>query len=509
MIRFKLTADKQWLQLIDFDDLLEQRQVEIHFLKKVKNHWLYEKKGWNGEINFFFRGKYLAVGLWGELVKMGKEHNIEIKIDGLEDLFYDITPEEFQNWVDEFFVGSDRQPRDYQVDAAYKMLRYSVSVQELATNAGKTLMTFMVVAYMLQHKIANKIMVIVPNTNLANQMQEDFADYEKHRDEKVGIKMHLVYGGAEEVRASANLVVGTFHSLVKKPKEFLEQFDVVIVDEAHHSSSVSIKKIVSQCTNSKWRFGMSGTLGDPKFADYFTIQQCLGPMVNKITPDFLFKNEYATPVDVRIIRMNYLDMDIRDKLFKNKAMLADSDPVKVYNMEKQIVIHSHKRLAFICDMIAKATKNTLVLFQSVEEGYGKKIYDRLKEITSDKEIFYVAGVTKEDLREEYKVRMKTGENRILIASFGTFSTGISIDNLHNIFLVESYKSERIIKQSIGRMMRKHDDKDVAIVVDFVDDYSYKGKLNHLMKHSQERILIYEREKFPYHIYNVDLNKIYD
>ncbi len=105
--------------------------------------------------------------------------------------------------------------------------------------------------------------------------------------------------------------------------------------------------------------------------------------------------------------------------------------------------------------------------------------------------------------------MKTGTNRILVASFNTFSTGISIDNLHNIFLVESYKSERIVKQSIGRMMRKHDDKDVAIVVDFVDDFSYKGKLNHLMKHSVERISIYEKERFPYNVYTVDLNKIYE
>ena len=196
-------------------------------------------------------------------------------------------------------------------------------------------------------------------------------------------------------------------------------------------------------------------------------------------------------------------------LFKNKAMLADTDPVKVYNMEKSIVVHSHKRLAFVCDMIAKSTKNSLVLYQSVEDGYGKKIYERLREITSDKEVFYVDGKTSPELREEYKQRMKTGTNRILVASFNTFSTGISIDNLHNIFLVESYKSERIVKQSIGRMMRKHDDKDVAIVVDFVDDFSYKGKLNHLMKHSVERISIYEKERFPYNVYTVDLNKIYE
>jgi len=510
MVHFKLTADGQWLQLVEFDDLLEQRQVEITFTKKIKNHWLYEKKGWNGDINFFYKNKFLPLGLWGELARMGQDHKIEVKMEGLETVFTDVALEDFRAWVDGFFVGSERQPRDYQVDAAHKMLKYRYSVQELATSAGKTLITFMVICYMLEKKLASRIMVIVPNTNLANQMQEDFSDYEAHRDVKVGIKMHLLYSGQEEMRESANVCVGTFQSLTKKEKWFHELFDAIVVDEAHHTSSVSIKKIISQCTNAKWRMGMSGTIGDPKFADYYTIQQYLGPMVNKVTPNFLFENNYATPVDIRVIRMNYLDEDIREKLFKNKALLKDTDPSKVYNMEKQIVVHSHKRLAFICDMIAKSSKNTLVLYQSVAEGYGKKIFDRLREITHDKELFYVSGSeTKDGLREEYKLRMKTGENRILIASFGTFSQGISIDNLHNIFLVESYKSERIVKQSIGRMMRKHEDKEVAIVVDFVDDFSHKGKLNHLMKHSEERIEIYKREKYPYNVFKVDLNKIYD
>lgn len=506
MIKFALTEDKKWLRMISYDDILEFRQLQISFTKNVKNHWLYKKKGWNGEIAFFYKDKFLPAGLWGELIRMGKEHHIELELQGIENLFYPITEEEFNVWVGEFFKGSERLPRDYQIDAAYKIIRYGLSTQELATNAGKTLIVYMVVAYMMSKGLAKKFLMVVPNTNLILQAVEDFQEYEQHRDNKVGIRTQMVYGGSEDrKKEGANFVIGTFQSLVKMDQEFLEQFDVVMVDEAHFTNCVSIKNILTKCTNAQWKFGLSGTLGDPKVADYFTIQQFLGPIVKKISPDFLFQNNYATPVDIRVIRMNYLPDEARKKLLDLKIQMKETDPTHVYNLERKLVVRDRNRLNFICNFIAKASKNSLVLFQSVQDQYGMAIYNRLKEITSDKEIFYVDGDISTDLREEYKQRMKTGNNRILIASFKTFSTGISINNLHNIFFVESYKSEVIIKQSIGRMMRKHDEKEVAVVIDFVDDFSYKNKLNYLMKHSEERIEIYKRENFQYKIYNVNID----
>lgn len=506
MLKFSLTEDHKWLKLVSYDDILEFRQLQISFTKQVKNHWLFKKKGWNGDIAFFYKDKFLPTGLWGELVRMGKEHHIEIEIENLDKLFFDITEEDFNAWATEFFEGSEKPPRDYQIDAAFKIIRYRLSTQELATNAGKTLIVYMVVAYMMSKGLADKFLMIVPNTNLIIQAVEDFQEYESHRMNKVGIKTQMVYGGSDDkMKEGANFVIGTFQSLVKSTSEFLSQFQVVMVDEAHFTNCLSIKKILTNCINARWRYGLSGTLGDPKIADYYTIQQFLGPIVKKITPDFLFSNDYATPLDIRVIRMNYLPDESRKKLLELKVQMKETDPTHVYNLERKLVIRDRNRLNFICNFIAKASKNSLVLFQSVQDQYGMSIYNKLKEITHDKEIFYVDGDISPELREEYKERMKTGNNRILIASFKTFSTGISINNLHNIFFVESYKSEVIIKQSIGRMMRKHEDKEVAIVVDFVDDFSYKNKLNYLMKHSNERIEIYKREKFKYKIYDVNID----
>ena len=504
MIKFALSEDKRWFRLIAYDDILEFRQIQISFTKQVKNSWLFKKKGWNGNVVFFLKDTFIPAGLWGEISKMGKEHKIDIELEGVERLFFDIELDKFTEWVNEFFKDAEKQPRDYQIDAAYKILRYRLSLQELATNSGKTLIMFMVFSYMILNGISNNILMIVPNTTLILQAIDDFKQYDPQN--KVGIITQLIYGESKERSIEgANLTIGTFQSLKNAEDEFLERFDSVCCDEAHFANCMSIKYILTKCKNAEWKFGMSGTLGDSKYADFFTLQQFLGPVVKKITPDFLFQNDYSTPVDIRIIRMNYLPEDARKKLIELKAQMKDTDPIHVYNLERKLVIRDRTRLHFICDFIAKASKNSLVLFQSVEDQYGMQIYNRLKEITHDKEIFYVDGSISTGLRDEYKDRMKTGSNRILIASFKTFSTGISIDNLHNIFLVESYKAEVVIKQSLGRMMRKHDDKDVAIVVDFVDDFSYKKTLNYLMKHSNERIEIYKREKFKYSIYNIDID----
>ena len=100
--------------------------------------------------------------------------------------------------------------------------------------------------------------------------------------------------------------------------------------------------------------------------------------------------------------------------------------------------------------------------------------------------------------------MSSGENKVLVATFGTFSTGISINNLHNIFLVESYKSEILIKQSLGRGMRKMEGKDKVNVIDFVDDFSTPRYKNYLIKHGEARIQIYRNEKFKYQIFKIKL-----
>ncbi len=278
----------------------------------------------------------------------------------------------------------------------------------------------------------------------------------------------------------------------------------VLVSNCHHTNSTSIKKIMSKCMHTGWRFGLTGTLTKRGSADHLTIQQFLGPVLVEISPDFLFRNNYATPVSIKVVVMDWLSPEYKDKLADLKSNSAGLEGNDLYNLERKLVISNKARLNYIIDFINKTSKNSLVLFQSVKDEYGRNIWNGIRETNSTKEAFYVDGDTNEQLREEYKSRMETGENKVLIATYGTFSTGISINNLHNIFLVESYKSEVLIKQSLGRGMRKMEGKEKVNIIDFVDDFSTVGYKNYLMKHSEARIAIYKNENFDYKIFRITL-----
>lgn len=358
----------------------------------------------------------------------------------------------------------------------------------------------MIFAYLKSKGLIRKFMMIAPNNNLVIQGTEDFDDYGL---EKLGVKVQQI-GGGSKLRQGCDLIIGTFQSLVKQDPEFFEEVDAVFVDEAHHTNSMSIKKIMSNCMHSKWRYGLTGTLTKRGTADYLTIQQFLGPLMVEIPPSFLFDNKYATPVSIKIVMLDWLEPEYKDKLADLKQNNNNLEGNEVYNIERKLVIESKKRLNYVVDFITRTSKNSLVLFQSVKDEYGKHIWNLIREKTNDKEVFYVDGDTDESLREEYKTRMSSGGNKILIATYGTFSTGISINNIHNIFLVESYKSEVLIKQSLGRGMRKMEGKEKVNVIDFVDDFSSGRYQNYLMKHGEVRLQIYKKEGFEYKIFKVKL-----
>ena len=507
MIKFNLSEDNQWLILAQCTDEVEKKQVELSLTKKIHNwyfHPLVKKKIWDGSINFIDkRGPFwkIPVGLWSEVLEIGKEYKYEFHIEGIERLFLtDLKLEDFKAWVDEFFADSDIEPRDYQIEAAWKIVKFRYSVSEIATSSGKTLISFMIFAFLKSQGYIRKFLMIVPSTNLVIQGTEDFEDY---GIDKIGSKIQQI-GGGSKMREGCDVVIGTFQSLVKKDKEYFEEFDAVFIDEAHHTNSTSIKKIMSNCMHTGWRFGLTGTLTKRGSADHLTIQQYLGPVLVEISPDFLFRNNYATPVAIKVVILDWLSPEYKDKLAELKSSSEKMEGNDLYNLERKLVISNKARLNYIVDFINKTSKNSLVLFQSVKDEYGRNIWNGIRETNATKEAFYVDGDTNEQLREEYKSRMETGENKVLIATYGTFSTGISINNLHNIFLVESYKSEVLIKQSLGRGMRKMEGKEKVNIIDFVDDFSTAGYKNYLMKHSEARIAIYRNENFDYKIFRITL-----
>lgn len=372
---------------------------------------------------------------------------------------------------------------------------------ELATSAGKSLIVFMVFAYLLEHQKTEKILMIVPNVSLVVQAAEDFYEYNiGNKDLKLNIQQ--IFAG-QKIRQNCNIVIGTYQSLVKKKAEYFQQFGVVAVDETHKAKSASIKTILEKCMHCDRRFGVSGTIPKPGTLDRLTLMAYTGPVITQISANYLIQKGHITPVQVKVIEMRYAEEGV-STAFKDLTK-TEEDRKRLLNLEQNYVINNGMRLNFVTDVILQMKKNTLVLFYRVD--YGNKLYDMLRQ-KSNREIYYIDGGIDTDVREQYKAAMEEGEGKILVASYGTFSTGINVKNLHNVAFTESFKSDVIIRQSIGRGLRKHKTKNELLIIDFVDDFCSYSFTNYLYRHAQKRQEIYAEQKFPYTVSKVNLLKRY-
>jgi superfamily II DNA or RNA helicase len=498
-MELSLSDNKKFL-VIDSCTELEYEQLKSSLTKKIEGwrfHPLVKKKVWDGNITFI-KGNKVPAGLWKEVIDICKEYDLQFTLNDITNLFDSgLTVDIFNDWVDDFFKNSDIKPRDYQIDAAFKILRYRRCLAELATSAGKTLISFMVVAYMLEKLEKKKILMIVPNVSLVVQAAGDFEQYNKSR---VPIRIQQIYAGVK-LRPSSNIVIGTYQSLVKYDEEYFSQFDAVFVDETHKAKATSIQTIMDKCWHCDYRFGLSGTIPKRGTVSRLSLMSAMGPLVTQVKANYLQDEGHIAKCKVLQIHMDYAT-DSQKEAFSYLSK-SPQDRQKLFSLEQNFINENERRLDFVCNVIKKSTSNSLVLFHKI--AYGEKLYKKLKEIT-DKKVYYVDGSVNADIREEFKSRMEKNDDVIIVASYGTFSTGISIKNIHNVFFTESFKSEVIIRQSIGRGLRLHSSKDVVKIYDFIDDFRYKiddhDWLNYIYRHGMERRKIYKEEKFPYEVQNI-------
>jgi hypothetical protein len=247
MLRFQVSDDEKWIVLLEHSDDVEKKQIEISLTKKIHNfyfHPLVKKKLWTGDICFIEKkGGFwkIPIGLWREILQIGEEYSLKIDIKGLDKIIIkDFSLEDFTEWVNEFFdggIGGDpsKMPRDYQIEAAWKIIKYRYSVSEVATSSGKTLISFMVLAYLKSKGLIRKYLMIVPTTNLVFQGNDDFIDY--GLDKLDGSRIQQI-GGGSKLRGDCDVIIGTFQSLVKKEEDFFEEVDVVFVDECLYPNSL-------------------------------------------------------------------------------------------------------------------------------------------------------------------------------------------------------------------------------------------------------------------------------
>lgn len=488
-------VEKGMLKIVDVTSQ-ELTTLNLMLTKQIDNFQFKKKfmKGnWDGKVKFLIGNRFIPLGLWKEVYDIFKNNNLKVEISNFG-LVVDreIKFEEFEKWCNGFFKGNEKQPRDYQIKTAYLILKYKKCLSELATSAGKTLILFMVLAYLYDTKKIEKAFIILPNAPLVGQMIEEFEEY--NIQGKINLKYQEIYSG-RKILPNCNLVVGTFQSLVKKEADYFSEFQCVAIDEAHKIQSHSIKTILEKSFHAEYRFGLSGTFPKDGTLDSYNILSFTGPIVNRVNAEFLQGRGDVSKCKIIVKKLKYAPSNIKEA-FYNLFNTTSENRKKLLKLEQGYMAKNEDRLNYICKDIISHQNNSMVLFHGRE--YGKKIYNRLRDLTSDREIYFVDGNTPVDRREYFQAEMESGTSKLLVASFGTSSTGINIKNIHNLFLCESFKSDTIIRQTIGRGLRLHDLKDYLNIVDYVDDFSWKNWKNYLHKHMDVRINeTYSVQKFQY------------
>lgn len=479
--------------VIDECSTQEYEQLCISYNKKTRNYKfspMYKSGAWDGKISFI-KGKYLPASSYKYLFDLCDEFGFECEIDGLEKLIdNDIDYDEFKEWCDDFFSDSKKKPRYYQIDAAYRMLKYKRCMIQLATGGGKTFIAFIVFAYLLTKKNVKKIMMVVPKIDLVLQPTGDFNEY--NQNGKLDMRIQQIYSGCKAT-PDANIYIGTYQSLCKECADFFSQFDVVLSDECHTATNASTLKIMNQC-KFPYRFGLSGTIPVAKYAEGLTLVSNFGPIVVDIKAKQLQEEGYISNCKITQVRLDYTTDSQKEKMKNASKQLRKIGKGKdMFQIENTFVNESEKRFNIITKLAARTDKNTMILFKN--KDYGKKVFKWLKENTT-KMIYYIDGDIDKKVREEIRKRMEIKNDVVLVASFGTSSTGISINNIFNIFFISSYKSISTVLQSIGRGLRKDENigKNFVNIYDISDDL-YSGCYE--MAHARERLLIYESQGFPF------------
>ena len=372
------------------------------------------------------------------------------------------------------------QPRDYQMNAFVHAVSNNRSLLLSPTASGKSFIIYLLVRY-----YAERTLIIVPTTSLVSQLASDFADYGFNSDAFV----HRIYSGQDK-SSTKPITISTWQSIFKMPKEFFKQFNVVIGDEAHLFKAKSLTSILTKLEDCQYRFGFTGTL-DGSQTNKLVLEGLFGPVRKIVSTTELIEKKHLADFRIKAIVLKYPDQE--------RKTISKVD----FQTEIDYIVRLEARNKFICNLALSLEGNTLLLFQFVEK-HGKELYDKLSSESSRK-IFFVSGSVSGEEREKIRKIVEEENNAIIVASYGVFSTGVNIKNLHNIIFSSPSKSRIRNLQSIGRVLRKSENKTQSTLFDIADDLSWKNKKNFTILHFMERIKIYNEEQFPYKVYNVDIN----
>jgi superfamily II DNA or RNA helicase len=399
-----------------------------------------------------------------------------------------ITHEQIEKYVLDLDLPSKIETRDYQIDAIQKAINDERTLLLSPTGSGKSFIIYSVMRWHVQQ--GRKCVLIVPTTSLVEQMYSDFEDYSSVNTWSVKNHCQKLYAGFPK-EFTKDVLITTWQSIYLQPRAWFKQFQVIFGDEAHQFKAKSLTTVMEKMDSIRYRIGTTGTL-DNKKVHRLVLEGIFGPVHKVTTTKTLMDSGRLSNLNIMCIILKYTE-EIRKERKNN-----------TYQEEIDWIVSCEKRNKFIRNLAVKSSGNTLVLFQFVEK-HGKILYDMIKEKAHDtRKIFFVYGGTETSDRESIRHITEGEEDAIIIASFGTFSTGINIPSIQNVIFASPSKSKIRNLQSIGRGLRLKDGKTHCNLFDIADDLHWKSWKNHTLNHAAERYKIYAEEEFKTKIVEVDL-----
>jgi len=442
----------------------------------------FKSRIWDGKIRLAdLRSFTIYHGLVPYIEIFCKERDYTLEIDSDVSVTQNFSLVEAKEFVDTLKLP--HEIRDYQLKSFVQAIRNKRMLLLSPTASGKSLVLYCIIRYL---QIENERgLLIVPTTSLVEQMYKDFEDYGYDSEQYC----HRQYSGKDK-HTNKFLTITTWQSIYKNPGEYFEQFDFVLGDEAHQFKAKSLTTILSGCVNAKYRIGTTGTLD--------------GTQTHKLVLEGLFGPVYkATSTSDLIDKGQLASFKIKCLILKHPESVCKMARSWDYNQELEYIVMNTARNNFIRNLALSLNGNTLILFQFVEK-HGKSLHANIKEHAKNRHVFFVFGGTDVEIRESVRAITEKERDAIIVASYGTFSTGVNIRNLHNIIFASPSKSRIRNLQSIGRGLRIGENKDEAVLFDISDDFRIGKYTNYTLKHFVDRVRIYDDEKFKYKFHNIEL-----
>ena len=476
------------------NEVFLQVQAEPHVFMGLSDHFTFDVEGakfmpqyrnkyWDGKIRLFSTSNgQIYVGLLDKIIAFCERHDYTYEF--VNNQYYGTPFEVNENisyaGVKDYMTAiCNHSPRKYQVEGVYDALRHNRKLLISPTASGKSLMIYSLVRYYTDKH--EKILLVVPTTSLVEQMYKDFQDYGWDSESYC----HRIYAGKEKTNEYP-VTITTWQSVYKLPRSFFEDYSVIIGDEAHLFKSKSLINIMTKLHHAKYRFGFTGTL-DGTQTHKWVLEGLFGPSYKVTKTDELMRQGHLSQLDIQCLVLKH-----------------PKKKFETYQDEIQYLIEHENRNKFITNLTLDLKGNTLVLYSRVET-HGAVLYEKInKNKQTDRKVFFIHGGVDAEEREFVREITEKENNAIIVASYGTFSTGINIKNLHNVIFASPSKSRIRNLQSIGRVLRKGSNKIKATLYDISDDCTYNSRKNYTLNHFIERIKIYNEENFNYEIITINL-----